>query len=90
MKTTTQIKRTQLWKDIKDELHEDVSNFCVSDKDELVSWSETCLDCPSNTLMDLLKKIPQEDNENFYELINDEIEKIVESVSKEFEESDDE
>lgn len=80
-------KRT-LWNQIKDELHEDVSRWGVSDLSELESWSETCLDCPSNTLMGLLKQIPEKDNEEMYEKINNEITKIVKSVSLEFNEDE--
>jgi hypothetical protein len=75
----------KLWIEIKEELHEDVG--CL---DDLESWSETCLDCPSNTLEELLEKIPDELNELYFDKINNEISKIVESVSRDFEDEDEE
>lgn len=82
------IKRTKLFREIKEELNEDVSNFCVSDRDDLESWSETCLDCPSNTLSDLLEKVPEQNTDLWYDCINDVISDVVSKVSKEFEDED--
>jgi len=74
---------TNLWKEIKSELHEDVGNYGVSSLEDLESWSETCLDCPSNTLMDLMDKIPSDQQEKFDDLINEEINNIVIMVTNE-------
>ena len=48
---------------IKDELVEDLSRY----DDDYETWSRIVLDCPSDTLDNLLGQIPEDDYDRMYE-----------------------
>lgn len=79
------IKKSKLFKQIKEELQEDICRF-VESVDDIDSWCETCLDCPSNTLSDLITQIPENQWDDWYELIDEEIGKISKKMMDEMEE----
>ena len=78
----------QLLEDIEAELRDDVGNYGVSDLGDLENWSEACLDCPSNSLMRLLKKIPNDSMDEHYEVIDGYISQIVKDVTEELKEDE--
>jgi hypothetical protein len=79
----TTIKTNPLFIKIVEELKEDISRF-VEEEDDIESWEDTCLDFPSDNLEKLLGQIPED--EDWYDLICDEISKIGDKLRKEINE----
>ena len=79
------IKQTKLFKQIKNELSEDIGRF-VGDVEDIENWCESCLECPSNTLDNLLKQIPKENEDDWYDLIDEVIENLSDKMLEELSE----
>lgn len=86
---TTPIQQTPLFKQIVEELEEDISRY-VDDYDSVESWEEICLDCPSDDLTPLLHQIPEGEMDEWYDLIGEEVSKIGDKTREGFTEYNDE
>lgn len=66
---TDKILDNPLYIQIIEELNEDLSRY----DEDYESWSEIALDCPSNTLEELLDQIPESDQKEWMVLIEQHI-----------------
>ena len=76
---------SDLLKKIEFELNEDIYRF-VESVDDLESWGENCISCPSNTLMELLRQIPEDECEEMYEKIDEIVSDLIDQVQEEMDE----
>jgi hypothetical protein len=69
---TNDIYDSELYIKIIEELNDDLDRY-DGDYD---TWSEVALDCPSNTLVELLKKVPEDQVEEMNVLIQQHIQSL--------------
>lgn len=74
--SNTTIKSTILFLQLQEQLQEEWSRFYNKDCD-LSKFKEMLIDYPSNSLVELYKQIPTENEEEWYELIDEEIDEII-------------
>ena len=75
--STLEIKNTPLYNKIVAELDEDCNRFTDGAIDELSNWEEQVLSCPSADMIPLLAEVPEEEADIWFELIDDEIKRVV-------------
>ena len=80
--------KKEILKEIKDALEEDIGNWCPEDEDDVDSWAESCIDCPSNCVEEAIKLIPK--GKDYTNEIDCLIGKVADSVKEEMEEEEEE
>ena len=71
------------------EIEDDAGNFGIGDESDLESWIENVFDVPGGNLGELLKQIPKDQEEDYYEKLEDAVERIAASISDDMEEEED-
>jgi hypothetical protein len=76
------IKNTPLFKRITEELVEDCFRYTDGELDELEVWADSALDNPEGELDALLLQIPQDEYDDWWNLIDEKVEDIVTNLTK--------
>ena len=83
------IKDSVLFKQIQEEINEDMYRF-VEDIDSVESWMETCIDCPSDDLIPLLKQIPEDEYDKWMDCVMEEVNEVGQKLITKMEEEEEE
>ena len=82
LESKLEVKHDPLFKQIVDALVEYCNRFTDGDIEQLDNWEEQALSCPSPDLTLLLDRIPEDGADVWYELIDDEIKRIVAEIKR--------
>jgi len=85
------VTKEELLEEFKSELENDIGDWCPSDEEDVISWSESCLDVPSNSVINLLHTVsylPEDQQDEIYEEIDEIISTIVDDVIEELDEDE--